>query len=102
MRFFDRRHATNEYRGGLGPEGSRRGALLGLGVALLVLEFARSGGGITVSMGAGQGYFRMMPTLLPAVPFLVVGSACLGSVLAAVSPALRAARMRPVEALSSS
>ncbi len=78
------------------------GALLGLGVALLVLEFARSGGGITVSMGAGQGYFRMMPTLLPAVPFLVVGSACLGSVLAAVSPALRAARMRPVEALSSS
>lgn len=77
------------------------GALLGLGVALLVLEFARSGGGITVSMGAGQGYFRMMPTLLPAVPFLVVGSACLGSALAAVSPALRAARMRPVEALSS-
>ena len=78
------------------------GALLGLGVALLVLEVARSGGGITVSMGAGQGYFRMMPTLLPVVPFLVVGSACLGSVLAAVSPALRAARMRPVEALSSS
>lgn len=77
------------------------GALFGLGVALLAVEFARSGGGITVSMGAGQGYFRMMPTLLPAVPFIVVGSACLGSVLAAVSPALRAARMRPVEALSS-
>ncbi|MDP2273387.1 MAG: FtsX-like permease family protein [Archangium sp.] len=77
------------------------GALLGLGVALVVLEFARNGGGIMVSMGSGQGYFRMMPTLLPAVPFLVVGSACLGSVLAAVSPALRAARMRPVEALSS-
>ena len=65
------------------------------------INVARSGGGITVSMGAGQGYFRMMPTLLPAVPFIVVGAACLGSVLAAVSPALRAARMRPVEALSS-
>ena len=77
------------------------GALLGLGVALLAVQYARSGGGITVSMGAGQGYFRMIPTLLPAVPFIVVGSACLGSVLAAVSPALRAARMRPVEALSS-
>jgi putative ABC transport system permease protein len=77
------------------------GAVVGLGLAVLLIELARSGGGVTVSMGAGQGYFRMMPTLLPAVPFIVVGSACLGSVLAAVSPALRAARMRPVEALSS-
>lgn len=77
------------------------GAVVGLGLAVLLIELARSGGGITVSMGAGQGYFRMMPTLLPAVPFIVVGSACIGSVLAAVSPALRAARMRPVEALSS-
>ena len=77
------------------------GALVGLGLAEVLINVARSGGGITVSMGAGQGYFRMMPTLLPAVPFIVVGAACLGSVLAAVSPALRAARMRPVEALSS-
>ncbi|MDP1825260.1 MAG: FtsX-like permease family protein [Archangium sp.] len=77
------------------------GAVVGLGLAVLLIELARSGGGVTVSMGAGQGYFRMMPTLLPAVPFIVVGSACIGSVLAAVSPALRAARMRPVEALSS-
>ncbi len=77
------------------------GAALGLGLAVLLIELARSGGGVTISMGAGQGYFRMMPTLLPAVPFIVVGAACLGSVLAAVSPALRAARMRPVEALSS-
>jgi putative ABC transport system permease protein len=77
------------------------GAVVGLGLAELLINLARSGGGVTVSMGAGQGYFRMMPTLLPAVPFIVVGAACIGSVLAAVSPALRAARMRPVEALSS-
>ncbi len=77
------------------------GASVGLGVALIAVTVARSTGGFTVSMGAGQGFFKVMPTLLPAVPFIVVISTCLGSVLAAVSPALRAARMRPVEALSS-
>lgn len=77
------------------------GAFLGLGVAVLAITLARHGGGVTVSMGAGQGFFRVMPTLLPAVPFIVVISACVGSVLAALSPALRAANMRPVEALSS-
>jgi putative ABC transport system permease protein len=77
------------------------GAFAGLAVTLVLVALARNGGGVTVSMGAGQGYFLMMPTLLPAVPFIVVGAACLGSMLAAVSPALRAARMRPVEALSS-
>ena len=77
------------------------GAFLGLAVAVLGITLARNGGGVTVSMGVGQGFFRVMPTLLPAVPFIVVISACLGSVLAALSPAMRAARMRPVEALSS-
>jgi putative ABC transport system permease protein len=77
------------------------GAFAGLGVALVLITLAQNGGGLTVSMGAGQGYFRMMPTLLPAVPFIAVGAACIGSMLAALSPALRAGRMRPVEALSS-
>ena len=77
------------------------GATVGLGVAELLITIAQSRGGVTISWGVGQGYFHMMPTLLPAVPFIVVISACLGSVLAAVSPAMRAARMRPVEALSS-
>jgi len=77
------------------------GAAGGLVVAVTIVMLARSGGGITISMGAGQGYFRVIPQFVPAVPFIVVGAACLGSVLAALSPALRAARMRPVEALSS-
>ena len=77
------------------------GTAVGMGVAMVLVSIARSGGGITVSMGAGQGYFRMMPTLLPIVPVIVVVATCAGSVLAALSPALRAARMRPVEALSS-
>lgn len=77
------------------------GAAGGLVVAVTIVMLARSGGGIIISMGAGQGYFRVIPQFVPAVPFIVVGAACLGSVLAALSPALRAARMRPVEALSS-
>jgi putative ABC transport system permease protein len=76
------------------------GAGLGLGAALAIVGSARHSGGFTVSMGVGQGFFRVMPTLLPAVPFIVVIAACVGSVLAAVSPARRAARLRPVEALS--
>ncbi|MBL8910767.1 MAG: ABC transporter permease [Archangium sp.] len=78
------------------------GGTLGMLVAITVIGLARSGGGFTVSMGAGQGVFRVMPTLLPAVPVIVIVATCIGSVVAALSPALRAARMRPVEALSSS
>ncbi len=78
------------------------GSSVGLLVALVVVNLARRAGGFEVSMGQGQGFFRVMPTLLPMVPVLVVSAAVVGSVIAAVSPALRAARMRPVEALSSS
>lgn len=77
------------------------GAGLGVVTAYLVIALARSTGGFSVSMGGGA-FFKVMPTLLPAVPVIVVVAACLGSVLAAFSPAMRAARMRPVEALSSS
>lgn len=76
------------------------GAAGGLLVALVAITLARGSGGFTVSMGEGQGIFKVMPTLLPAVPFIVVIGACVGSVVAAFSPAMRAARMRPVEALS--
>lgn len=78
------------------------GATGGLAVASLIVGLARGRGGFSISMGDGQGYFQVMPILLPAVPVLVVGAALVGSVLAAVSPAMRAARMRPVEALSAS
>jgi putative ABC transport system permease protein len=78
------------------------GATGGFLTAALIVGLARSRGGFAVSMGDGQGFFQVMPVILPAVPVLVVGAALVGSVLAAVSPALRAARMRPVEALSSS
>ena len=78
------------------------GSVMGLVIALPVISLARGHGGFTVPMGNLGGVFTVMPTLLTAVPFIVVGSTCLGSVLAAVSPALRAARLRPVEALSTS
>ncbi len=76
------------------------GASGGLGVALVLISLGRGAGGFEVSMGEGQGFFRVMPTLLPLVPVLVVGAAVVGSVVAAVSPAMRAARLRPVEALA--
>lgn len=78
------------------------GGTLGLVVAVAVISLARGSGGFTISMGAGQGFFKVMPTLLPVVPAIVIVATCVGSVLAALSPAMRAARMRPVEALSSS
>ncbi len=78
------------------------GSIIGLSVALVVVSVARSHGGFTVPMGNLGGIFTVMPTLLPQVPYIVVGATCIGSMLAAVSPALRAARLRPVEALSTS
>lgn len=78
------------------------GSSVGLAIALPIISLARSRGGFTVPMGNLGGVFTVMPTLLTVVPFIVVGATCLGSVLAAVSPALRAARLRPVEALSTS
>lgn len=77
------------------------GSSAGLAVALTVLSIARSGAGFKVPMGNAGGYVMIMPTLLTFVPFVVVGATVVGSMLAAVSPALRAARMRPVEALAS-
>lgn len=77
------------------------GSVIGLVIALIVVQFARSGGGFAIPMGNAGGYLRVIPTLLPIVPVIVVTSACLGSMLAAFSPALRASRLRPVEALSS-
>lgn len=77
------------------------GSVVGLVVALAVVHLARGDGGFAIPMGNAGGYLRVMPTLLPIVPVVVVGAACLGSMLAALSPALRASRLRPVEALSS-
>lgn len=77
------------------------GSALGLAVALTVVTLARDAGGFAVPFGSGGGYLRVMPTLLPAVPVIVIVGACVGSMVAAFSPALRASRLRPVEALSS-
>lgn len=76
------------------------GASAGVTVALIAVNLARKAGGFTVTFG--EGFFRVMPTLLPWVPVIVVVATCVGSVVAALSPAMRAARMRPVEALSAS
>jgi putative ABC transport system permease protein len=77
-------------------------ALLGgaLGVAgayaLVALMVAR--GGVTLPMGEGQS-FTLLPEVAGYQVTIAVVAATVGAVLAALSPALRAARLRPVEAL---
>ncbi|MCC6335548.1 MAG: ABC transporter permease [Myxococcales bacterium] len=77
------------------------GASLGVAVATAIIQVAASRGGFFVSMGAGQGGQQVMPMLLTGPVVIAVVAAVLGALLASVSPALRAARLRPVEALSS-
>jgi putative ABC transport system permease protein len=77
------------------------GAALGVVVATVIVRTAAARGGFVVSMGAGQGVQQVMPTLLPAAVVIAVVTSTLGALVASVSPALRAARLRPVEALSS-
>ncbi|MEW5737918.1 MAG: FtsX-like permease family protein [Myxococcota bacterium] len=77
------------------------GASLGVVVATVIVRVAASQGGFFVSMGEGQGGQHVMPMLLPGAVVIAVVAATLGALLAAVSPALRASRLRPVEALSS-
>lgn len=77
------------------------GASLGVAVAVVIIRVASSRGGFFVSMGAGQGGQHVMPTLLPQAVVIAVVAATLGALLASVSPALRASRLRPVEALAS-
>jgi ABC-type lipoprotein release transport system permease subunit len=76
------------------------GAALGVVVATVIVRLAAARGGFVVSMGAGQGVQQVMPTLLPGAVVIAVVAATLGALLASVSPALRASRLRPVEALS--
>lgn len=75
------------------------GATLGVAVALALVKAFAARGGFYVPMGNG-GVQQVMPTLLPAVIVIAVVAATLGALGASVSPALRAARLRPVEALS--
>jgi putative ABC transport system permease protein len=74
------------------------GGVLGVGGAYGLVALMVSRGGLTLPVGAGQSL-----TLLPAVAgyqvAITVGAATVGALLAALSPALRAARLRPVEAL---
>lgn len=76
------------------------GASLGVVVATTVVKAAASRGGFLVSMGQDGGVQQVMPTLLPAAVVIAVVAATLGALGASVSPALRAARLRPVEALT--
>ncbi len=71
-----------------------------LAASVIISSLARKGG-LEVPMGAGNDPFRLVPSLPLGYVVLAVSMACVGSVLAALYPASRAARLRPVEALAS-
>lgn len=78
------------------------GSALGLAVAWLVVHRFEAGGGFQLSLGGeGTSAFTVVPRLLPQYVGLVLGATWVGSVLAALYPASRAAKLRPVEALAS-
>jgi putative ABC transport system permease protein len=80
-------------------------ALLGAGFGALVAMFAidrvRARGGVEMPMGEGLDSFLIVPVVSVPVVAIAFGLTLVGAIVAALYPASRAARMRPVEALSS-
>jgi ABC-type antimicrobial peptide transport system permease subunit len=58
-------------------------------------------GGVPMKMPGGGGVFVIVPALTPALAVAALVLCTLGGLAGAVYPALRAARLRPVEALRS-
>ncbi len=78
------------------------GSALGLLAAWLVVSLFVMRGGFELSLGGeGTSGFTVVPRLLPQYVGLVLGATWVGSVLAALYPAYRAGKLRPVEALAS-
>lgn len=76
------------------------GALLGHGLGVLLLFAIRAAGGISISPPGGDLPLTLSPSVPTSTGLLVVGMTTLAALLAALGPALRASRLRPVEALA--
>ncbi|MFY0566240.1 ABC transporter permease [Archangium lansingense] len=74
------------------------GAVLGVGGAYGLVALAVAKGGLTIAVDKTQS-FTLLPEVAGYQVAIAVVAATVGASLAAVSPALRAARLRPVEAL---
>lgn len=74
------------------------GGGVGCSVGLLVVTLAGAHG-VPFKAPGSSGTIPMHPFATPALVGVVIGAAVLGSVLAALYPALKASRLRPVDAL---
>lgn len=75
--------------------GGALGLLIGVGVALGIA----TAGGVPIMEPGGTVPLHLVPAVSPAFAVGVVLAATLGATVAALWPSLRAARLRPVEAL---
>ena len=79
-------------------------AFLGVGLSLLIslaiVTLVNARGGIMMPTGEGQMPFRMSPELGTGFVLIAASATFVGALLAALYPAARAARLRPVEALA--
>jgi putative ABC transport system permease protein len=77
------------------------GGLVGTLLAFVLVQYLSSGGGMTLKIPGGSAAMHVLPVITgPWVARALIGST-LGAIFAALYPALKAASLRPVEALRS-
>ncbi len=74
------------------------GSLLGVASAWALVALFAADGGLVFALGE-TGTMTLIPAIAPYQVAIAVGASALGAVLAAFWPAMRAASLRPVEAL---
>jgi putative ABC transport system permease protein len=77
------------------------GGVLGAGLVFAQVAVSAARGGFQMAMPGGTAPYTIIPALTPRLLAAVLLTSTLGAVVAAVFPALRAARLHPVEALRS-
>ncbi|QSQ21967.1 ABC transporter permease [Pyxidicoccus parkwayensis] len=77
------------------------GGALGAGLVFAQVAVSAAQGGIQTTLPGGTAPLTIIPTIAPGLLAAVLLTSTLGAVVASVFPALRAARLHPVEALRS-
>jgi putative ABC transport system permease protein len=77
------------------------GGALGAALALVVVARLAARGGLHVRAPGGSGFMTIVPAVPPSLVAIALALCALGALAGALYPALRAASLRPVEALRS-